>query len=128
MEFETKARKTCGKFNIKDFVIRRHKPKKRACKSQVCKRKDKTQEEQNIHIKEKHPNFRFSCKYCDKKYQTFNAKWKHESGHKIFKYKCPYKECKSRFQFPKGLREHEPKHTGEKKYPCTHCRLSYNNL
>ena len=115
MEFQAKPKRPkCGKFNIKDFVIRRCKPKRHIFKCPVCIKKDKTQGEQNVHIKKKHPNFRFLCKHCDKKYQTFNAKWKHESAHKTFKYKCPYKGCKSRFQFPKDLREHEPKHTGEK--------------
>ena len=91
-----------GKLNIKDFVIKHRKPRKRVFKCLVCKHKGNTQAEQNMHIKRKHADFHFKCKHCPKAYQTFNGKWKHKKTYQFFKHKCGI--CKKRFQFPKGLR------------------------
>ena len=115
-----------GKLNIKQFVINRKKKKNSIFKYPVCKKRDKTQGEQNLHIKHKHPTVGFTCKYCKKTYQTFNAKWKHEKIHAQFKHKCDI--CKKHFQFPKGLKEHMVGHTVKNKYPCTNCRQSYNSF
>ena len=45
---------------------------------------------------------------------------------RLISYKCEV--CKKRFQFPKGLWEHAPIHTGKNKYHCTNCRQLYNSL
>ena len=125
-EFEKKKKPRRGKLNIEQFVIKRKKKKIRSFKCPVCRKMDKTQHEQNLHIQHKHPTFRFTCQYCKKTYQTFNAKWKHEKTHGQFRHKCNI--CKVRFQFPKGLKEHMVGHTGKNKYPCTNCRQSYNSF
>ena len=62
-----------------------------------CKVACKAQKELNDHVRQKHPNFRFKCRYCALEYRTYNAQFKHEKGHDEKLYLCTI--CNKTFMY-----------------------------
>ena len=90
-----------------------------------CKVVCKAQKELNDHVRQKHPNFRFKCRYCTLEYITYNAQFKHEQGHDEKPYLCTI--CNKTFMYKKHLEEHERVHSRKNLFPCPSrgCKRSY---
>ena len=64
----------------------------------------------------------FSCKYCQKTYNSQSALKMHIRTHTL-PCKCP--ECGKSFSRPWLLQGHMRTHTGEKPFSCTHCSRNF---
>ena len=56
-------------------------PWKRDIKCPVCKQVFNLVKDVNLHVKQDHPQFRYKCKYCTKKFQNYASCYKHERKH-----------------------------------------------
>ena len=69
------------------------------------------------HIATDHKKFCFKCRYCEKRYQTFIGRYKHEKYHLHGKpYGCQY--CPKSFLFKGERDEHLRKHTQKNLWKC----------
>ena len=84
-----------------------------------CDEKTQSNKDLTSHITASHPNFKFPCSYCQKTYDSFNGKYKHERSHAPKVHQCEY--CGKAFQFPQLLLYHRHLHTGKDFIPCTNC-------
>ena len=71
----------------------------------------------NIHMKEKHPRFKFCCSYCKEEYSTYNGCYRHMQRH--FKLPLACDQCTKRCQYPRELSDHLKTHTQKGLFPCT---------
>ena len=102
---------------IKQHGILWQKQKGKFYHCNLCLANFESQQLLNYHLRKTHPKFRFVCKFCNQKYQTYNGHYKHEWLHVKGKYKCA--QCSKTFQFPKGLDDHSKTHTQKKlMYTC----------
>ena len=114
------AKKRQGKFNIKKFTLRKRKPHhKKPGKCSVCSQVLDTYTELTKHIKEKHKDFRYMCRYCPKTFRSSSWKYQHQNRHKGFHYKCSITDCGKLFQFKYQLGDHKCKHTRKALYVCS---------
>lgn len=69
-----------GKVLVTCHAIPKSKPPTRSirCPWPKCKQQFPSQKDVNKHLQEKHPTYRFPCKYCNNSYQTANACYKYE--------------------------------------------------
>ena len=82
-----------------------------------------SQKAANLHIKDKHLDYKFPCLYCDKTFQTYNVCYKHIKSYGPKKYICD--ECDKGFQFPMGLEEHSSIPSRHDMYTCSHCTHTF---
>ena len=55
----------------------------------VCGSLEKNQKHLNLHIKQTHPGYTFPCSVCNKKFTSFNSRYKHEVEHSAFRFFLP---------------------------------------
>ena len=114
------AKKRQGKFNINKFTLRKRKPKTRKpLKCSVCKQLCDTYTELTQHIKDKHQEFRYKCRYCPKTFASASWKYQHQNRHKGLRFKCSVKDCAKLFQFKYQLDDHKRKHTRKSLFLCS---------
>ena len=106
-----------GKLEIQKHAIPKRKKKVKKIVCLICNETIYTQHTMNIHMKEKHPKFKFCCSYCKEEFQTYNGCYRHTQRH----YKLPLQceTCEKRCQYPKELEDHKKTHTNKGKIPCT---------
>lgn len=114
-----------GKIAVRKYHLRKPKPKVLClkCPRPKCKQKFPSHKDLNTHLRQYHPTFHYTCKYCNRKYQTYNGWYKHEAQHRPSKWVCEF--CGKELQFQKQLSTHRKTHTGKNLYPCTHCGKTY---
>ncbi|KAH8292403.1 hypothetical protein KR054_009405, partial [Drosophila jambulina] len=82
-----------------------------------------------IHIRVKHRGEKpFACKYCDETFVDSTKRCRHQSRMHELKatnrrYKCAF--CDLRFEVKSQLKKHEVVHSGERKFPCEICNVSF---
>ena len=106
-----------GKLSIVSIGVRRPKPKKKTKRRytcNTCEEKFNVAKEMLVHIRDKHPDVRFHCKYCPKKFITRHGRWKHYKVHNIQKSEFVCKTCKKIYAFKYQLIEHERRHLKNK--------------
>ena len=108
-----------GKLKIKKHGIHAKAEPTKILKCAVCKWETTLGSQLTAHVKDKHPNFRFKCKYCKNEYVTFSSKFKHEMKHSAPTHVCSF--CGKGFYFPLDLSNHEKLHTKKDMVPCTNC-------
>ena len=89
--------------------------KKVKCPS--CKEKFKTYLELVAHIKEKHPEYKYSCKHCPKLFTSSSWRYQHQKRHEGLRYKCSV--CSKLFQYYYQVRDHYKVHSKKKLYVCS---------
>ena len=94
--------------------------KTKHCPYKNCKVKEATKSDMVKHINSVHPDFKWTCRYCPKKYGSRAARNKHEIVHiHGYRFFCSYGKCTKKFVFAGELQEHERKHTRKNLWPCT---------
>ena len=63
-----------------------------------------------------HPDIEYKCRYCEKKFKTYNGRLKHMLVHKGYCFQC--QECGKTFPYPSRLNEHVRRHTKKGLIPC----------
>ena len=116
---EEKHETNDGAITFAQYGARKHKKidKHLKCPDSECPDVFPYVKELNHHLKTKHPDIKFKCKYCPKVYDCYNSRYKHEASHFELPYRCHF--CEKRFQFPKLREKHERQHTGKNLLPCT---------
>ena len=93
------ARKNKGKFNIDNFVLKKRKRKWKPVKYSACEQVFSSHKRLTQHIKDDHPEFKYSCHYCPKKFESASGKYQYQARHKGLKFKCSVESCGKLFQF-----------------------------
>ena len=106
-----------GQLGIQFRGIVKRKKELKPVKCIVCEEEHRSIRKLNKHIAENHPDFKYDCAECPRRFDTYNACYKHEQSHFEFKYGCSY--CKQTFQFPYQQRNHIRIHTNVGKLQCT---------
>ena len=83
------------------------------------------QKDLSAHVAANHPNFRYGCEHCPKKFQSFSAAYKHAKKHGPPPHVCKY--CKKGFYFKKHLIIHKQLDTGKNLIPCTNCQKQFTS-
>ena len=152
---ETEIETQNGTVNVKEYgLLKTPVRRERNLGCTECDVKKNTIAEMTKHMKDAHPRFKYKCSQCQKMFDTYNGRTKHENKHYLLKYACVF--CLKRFQFPKRLTEHLFLHTGVggfkcpsrgcksvvtskdnlkihmqihdlKKYPCEHCKKVFHS-
>ena len=113
------ARKSKGKFSIDNFVLKKRKRKRKPVKCSACQEVFSSHKKLTEHISKDHPEFKYSCRYCPKKFESASWKYQHQARHKGLKFKCPVDTCGKLFQFGYQYRDHQRKHTRKGLYLCS---------
>ena len=114
---ETDIKTQNGTVNVKQYgLLKSPLQKDRSLGCSECDVKKTTIAELTKHIKEAHPGFKYKCSQCERLFDTYNGRTKHENKHYLFKYACVF--CLKCFQFLKRLNEHLFLHTGVGGYKC----------
>ena len=106
-----------GKLQIAKHGIKKRVKKVKRIVCPICDETIFTQLRMNIHMKEKHPKFKFCCSECKEEFATYNGCYRHTQRH----YKLPLQcdTCEKRCQYPRELADHQKTHTNKGKSPCT---------
>ena len=91
----------------------------------VCHKKFASKLKVTGHVREHHPSFKFSCSFCERKYDTYNGQVKHKKTHMDLHYSCG--DCGSQFQFKFQLGTHERIHNKNEQIKCTKCPHTYTS-
>ena len=108
---------------MKHHSIKKRRPQNRTFFCPVCKNIFDLQHEVNLHVSQKHPTFKYRCRYCSKSYINYASKYKHQNSHGPCKHKCQV--CRKRFQLKKKKSVHYRTHTGQGLYRCPRCPQFY---
>lgn len=114
-----------GKVVVTRHAIPKKKPSKRSirCPRPKCKQQFHSQKDVNQHLQDKHPTYRFECRYCGSKYSTANACYKHEKNHEPKQFQCEY--CDKEYTYISEWRVHRRTHTQVGLIPCTNCDKTF---
>ena len=97
---ETEIKTQNRTVNVKQYRLLKSPIRKdRSLACTECDVKKTTIAELTKHIKETHPGFKYKCSQCERLFDTYNGRTKHENKHYLLKYACVF--CLKRFQFPK---------------------------
>ena len=118
-----KPHKTTGSLEVKHHGIKKRRPQNHKFFCPVCKQIFDLRCEVNLHVSQKHPTFKYKCRYCGKMYIIYASKYKHQNSHSPLKHVC--KLCGKKFQFKKNLTVHDRTHTGVGLLRCPHCQQLY---
>ena len=113
------AKKSRGKFDIDNFVLKKRKRKRKPVKCSACQQVFSSHKKLTQHVKDDHPEFKYSCRYCPKKFESASWKYQHQARHKGLKFKCSVDSCGKLFQFGYQYRDHQKKHTRKGLYLCS---------
>ena len=108
-----------GNLNISSFRLRRRKRRQRQFVCCCCKQKLSSTLELTKHMKEKHPDYKYTCKKCSKHFGTKNGLYKHILLHSGKRYSC--NTCGKLFYWQCELKDHMRKHTAK---PAQHVSCS----
>ena len=97
-----------GQINFTSFRLRRRLRRERKFKCSEYKEEVDTMSALTKHIKKKHPQFKYRCKYCVKVFEMKNGWYKHMLLHKGKRFKC--ETCGKTFLWKCELRDHLRKH------------------
>ena len=100
-----------GNLNISSFCLRRRKRRQRQFVCCCCKQKLSSTSELTKHMKEKHPEYKYTCKKCSKRFGTKNGLYKHVLLHSGKRYSC--NTCGKLFYWQCELKDHMRKHTAK---------------
>ena len=75
------------------------------------------------HVKENHKDVKYTCRFCEKSFQTYGGKRKHEVLHLPPRHFCEY--CEKGFHFNNELIEHHRYHTKEGLVECEICHKKF---
>ena len=118
-----------GNLNISSFHLHR---RKRGQRQFVCccyKQKLSSTSELTKHMKEKHPDYKYTCKKCSKRFGTKNGLYKHILLHSGKRYSC--NTCGKLFYWQCELKDHMRKHTAKPAQrvscPVQGCKKTYSS-
>ena len=100
-----------GNLNISSFHLRRRTRCHRQFVCCCCKEKFSSTSDLTKHMKEKHPDYKYSCKKCSKHFGTKNGLYKHILLHSGKRYSC--NTCGKMFYWQCELKDHVRKHTAK---------------
>ena len=118
-----KPEKPTGSLDMTHHGIKKRKPGNCKFFYPICKKIFDLRREVNLHVSQKHPNFKYKCRYCSKAYLNYASKYKHQNSHGLFRHIC--KVCGKKFQFKKNLTIHNCIHTRRGLYRCPCCPQLY---
>ena len=72
---------TLGTITIRTHSVRKSKRKNRKFACLWCKEVFKVLKEFNCHVKDKHPDVKYTCRFCDRPFESYGGKCKHEVSH-----------------------------------------------
>ena len=98
------------------------KPRERDLKCLVCKDIFNLVKDLNVHIKEKHPRFRYKCTHCTRRFLNYASRYKHDRKQGTPSHVC--KQCKKGFK-KNNLTVHSWIHSGKGLFHCTNCSNTY---
>ena len=110
---------------IRTHSVRKAKPKKRSFKCLWCTEVFKLLQEFNDHVKQKHPDVKYTCRFCTREFESYGGKRKHEVLHLPPRHFCEF--CDKGFHFNSELQKHRKHHTGEGLIPCTGCNKKFTS-
>ena len=113
------AAKKKGKFDLKNFVLKKKKKKSKPKKCSSCEQVFDTYKQLATHVSKDHPEYKYKCRYCPKTFNSSSWKYQHQARHKGLQYQCGVEECSRLFQYAYQLRDHMKIHTGEQLYVCS---------
>ena len=106
-----------GLMDIAHHGLPKRQRKSKHIKCPVCDCDNNSQLACNSHMKSAHPDHKYICDKCNKRYDTYNAWYKHTQTHYVLPHKCEF--CEKRFLFPYQKANHEKLHTKKDLIPCT---------
>ena len=68
----------------------------------------------------------FQCDICSKQLATQDNLYKHKKT--VHAHSCPFDGCKKTFRYPCLLKYHKNSHMGIRRFVCSHCDFSTNNV
>ena len=72
---------TLGTITIRTHSVRKAKRKNRKFACLWCEEVFKVLKEFNCHVKDKHPDVKYTCRFCDRPFESYGGKRKHEVSH-----------------------------------------------
>ena len=122
---ETEIKTEKGSIKYRNHGLRKKIVKELKIPCPVCevmKQSDRklyaSQRQLNIHMKAKHPKFKFECSECGEYYSSYNACYKHMvRTHYKKRHICA--DCAKSFPYPGELKFHMRNHTRKGLLPCT---------
>ena len=118
-----------GNLNISSFHLRRRKRHQRQFVCCCCKQKLSSTSELTKHMKEKHLDYKYTCKKCSKHFGTKNGLYKHVLLHSGKRYSC--NTCGKLFYWQCELKDHMRKHTAKPAQrvscPVRGCKKTYSS-
>ena len=118
-----------GNLNISSFRLHRRKRRQRQFVCCCCKQKLSSTSELTKHMKEKHPDYKYTCKKCSKRFGTKNGLYKHVLLHSGKRYSC--NTCGKLFYWQCELKDHMRKHTAKPAQhvscPVRGCQKTYSS-
>ena len=113
------AAKKRGKFDLKNFVLKKKKKKSKPKKCSSCEQVFDTYKQLATHVSKDHPEYKYKCRYCPKTFNSSSWKYQHQAHHKGLQYQCGVQECSRLFQYGYQLCNHMKVHTGDQLYVCS---------
>ena len=116
-----KIKTEAGQLKITAHRIRRSKKKivNLKCLVKTCAERSTSEAERNMHMITKHPDYKFICEHCNKKFKTKNGLWKHEHKHFAPKFPCTWEGCNHKCFYKSDLEAHLKTHTLTGLIQCT---------
>ena len=114
-----------GTITIRTHSVRKSHFKRRSFKCLWCTDVFKLLKEFNHHVKDKHPEVKYTCRFCSHQFESYGGKRKHEVLHLPPRHFCEF--CDKGFHFNSELQEHRKHHTGEGLIPCTGCNKKFTS-
>ena len=120
---ETEIKTDKGSIKVRNHALKKKIVKELKIPCPVCeamkiKELLTSQRQLNIHMKDKHPGFKYECSHCEEKYSSYNACYKH-IVRTHFKNRHLCSVCSKTFPYPSELRFHMRNHTKKGLLPCT---------
>ena len=114
-----------GTITIQTHSVWKSHIKKRSFKCLWCIEVFKQLKEFNDHVKQKHPEVKYTCRFCSREFASYGEKHKHEVLHLPPRHFCEF--CDKGFHFNSEMQEHRKHHTGEGLIPCTGCNKKFTS-
>ena len=89
----------------------------------MCLHQETTQKACVQHIDQYHPKYKYPCCHCDKDFNSFHTRYRHEQGHGIQKHVCG--DCGAGYPYLSELKRHAAVHDTVLPYGCTRCEKRF---
>ncbi|XP_063709932.1 zinc finger protein 615-like [Culicoides brevitarsis] len=94
----------------------------------LCQAKVSTKPGLINHMRSKHMELIYSCRYCEESFPNYSCRRTHEVRFHTFDYKFTCNFCPKKFMERVQLRKHIATHTGERRYRCEICAMAFITL